>query len=99
MHDMLHIRNARIWTADPARPWAESITIRDGRIAVLDGPAEGHVLNAQGRVLTPGLIDSHLHLLQGGEALSELDLSHVESRSEFESAIAKRHAELPPHQW
>ena len=33
----LHLVNARIWTGDPDRPTAGSITIRDGRIVALDG--------------------------------------------------------------
>jgi predicted amidohydrolase YtcJ len=59
----------------------------------------GDVLDANRAVITPGLIDSHLHLLMGGEFLSRLDLSGVRSRSEFEQRIAERHAQLPPDDW
>lgn len=99
--DSLHIQNARIWTADPARPWARSITIAGGRIAAVDGPAPAgaRVLDAKGRIITPGLIDSHMHLLRGGRTLSQLDLSSIRSRDEFQCAIAERHQQLPPHEW
>jgi predicted amidohydrolase YtcJ len=102
----LHLRNARIWTGDPDRPWASSLTIRHGRIAGLDGDPDGdpdddqvRIIDAQGRTAAPGLVDAHVHLLLGGEALGGLDLSQVRSRREFEAAIAKRHEELPPGQW
>lgn len=101
MPDSLHIDNARIWTGDFRRPWARSITIRNGRVESLDNPAPAKErrIDAHGRVITPGLIDSHMHLLKGGLSMAHLDLSHVRSRAEFERAIAKRHAELGPGQW
>ncbi|MHC4099781.1 MAG: amidohydrolase [Planctomycetota bacterium] len=96
----LHLRNARIWTGDPDRPWASSLTIRQGRVATLDGDPEADlVIDGGGRTAAPGLVDAHIHLLVGGETLGELDLSHVRSRGEFEAAIAKRHEELPPGRW
>jgi len=98
----LHLRNARIWTGDPRRPWASSLTIRHGRIASLDGDPDDtqvRMIDAGGRTAAPGLVDAHVHLLLGGEALGGLDLSEVTSRREFEAAIASRHEELPPGQW
>ncbi len=95
----LHVANARIWTGDAARPWARSLHIVDGRVAGLDGAAVSPGLDAEGRTAAPGIIDAHMHLLDGGASLGELDLSGVRSRREFEDAIARRHAELPPGRW
>ena len=70
-----HVTGARIWTADPARPWASSVTIVDGRIVAVDGAApEGvEVLDFEGKTITPGLIDAHVHFLLGGVGLTRLD--------------------------
>jgi len=120
----LHLHNARIWTGNPRRPWADSLTIEAGRVTAsrIAGPLRGPgraggsraaqdspgparqqgdelVIDARGRTVTPGLIDAHLHLLQGGRSLTELDLSGVRSRAEFEAAIAGRHVALPPGEW
>jgi predicted amidohydrolase YtcJ len=96
----LHLQNARIWTGDPNRPWASSLTIRRGRIASLDDEAGADVvIDAGGRTAVPGLVDAHVHLIEGAEGLGELDLSGVRSRREFEAAIASRHEELPPGRW
>jgi len=57
------------------------------------------VIDAAGRMVTPGLIDAHLHLLNGGKTLSRLDLSKVRSRDGFESLIAVAHRNLPPDEW
>lgn len=97
----LHLTNARIWTADEARPWATSLTVRESRIEAIDKqcPAGAEIVDLGGRVVTPGLIDAHVHMLLGGHSLRELDLSRVRSREEFEEAIARRHAELAEDEW
>lgn len=102
----LSITNARIWTGDADRPWARAMHMERGRVAEIGDDATIQqessncpVIDAGGAFITPGLIDSHVHLLMGGEFLSRLDLSGVTSREEFEQCIAARHAELPPDAW
>ena len=101
--DVLHIQNARIWTADRTRPRATSITIRGGRVHALDADANAWrsaaVKDAKSLTVAPGLVDAHLHLMKGGKSLTELDLSQVRSRDEFEQKIRERHAELPEGHW
>jgi predicted amidohydrolase YtcJ len=100
------IINARIWTGDPARPRARSMRIERGRIvaigdddAIAQSYPTGGLIDARGATVTPGLIDSHLHLLTGGEFLSWLDLSSVRSRDEFEQRMGERHAVLGANEW
>ena len=63
------ITNARVRTFDSASPWAEAVGIQDGRIAYVgsgaDAPTAARRIDAGGRLLTPGIIDSHNHLLLG----------------------------------
>ncbi|MBS1692543.1 MAG: amidohydrolase [Actinobacteria bacterium] len=66
--DML-ITGARVRTFDPAAPWAEAVGITGACIDYV-GPAAGaptarRVVDAGGRLLTPGIVDSHNHLLLG----------------------------------
>ncbi|MAA51625.1 MAG: hypothetical protein CMJ41_01010 [Phycisphaerae bacterium] len=96
----LHLANARIWTGDPAHPVAKSMLIRNGRVAALDAPAgDIQSIDCRGDVVTPGLIDAHLHLLLGGSSLETLDLSTVTSRAEFEARIEGALPTLPPDAW
>ncbi len=64
------LTNGRIFTADKKAPWAEAVVIIGNKIAYV-GSNEEALKHAQGalvedlggRLVTPGLIDGHLHLL------------------------------------
>ena len=88
----------RIWTADPAHPWARAVELHDGRIASVDAPAHAGsaipTIDLGDATVLPGLIDAHMHLSLGAATLAQVDLTNVRSRAEFESAIAAGAAEL-----
>ena len=79
-------RHARIATLDPARPGLGliedgAIATRDGRIAFVgpdrDLPAgcdADLALDCGGRLVTPGLIDCHTHLVFGGHRAHEFEM-------------------------
>jgi len=56
-------------TSDPSQPWAQAVGIEGGRIAYVGpsehAPAAQQTINLEGRLATPGIIDSHNHLLLG----------------------------------
>ena len=57
----LHVTNAKIWTGDPARPFATTLTIEDGRVTAIDAPHAGEpILDCKGDFVTPGLIDAQV---------------------------------------
>src|SRR5207248_4941071 len=68
------VRNAHVYTVDAQRPWAQAVAIKDDRIVWVgdERDAEAHagpttkVIDAAGRMLLPGFIDSHFHVLLGG---------------------------------
>ena len=91
--------NARIFTADPLRPHAHSIAFQGGVISAIDAAPRGEIIDLQGRFLGPAFIDSHVHLLLGGRALSQAHLAGVSSREEFESVIRAKHESLPNDVW
>ena len=65
----LLITGARVRTFDTAMPWAEAVGVTDGRIAYVGdaaaAPPARERIAAAGRLVTPGIIDSHNHLLLG----------------------------------
>ncbi len=73
--------NGKVFTGNPQSPYAESVAIRDGRIvavgnrlavkASVSGSAQ--VVDLGGKTLLPGLIDSHIHAVDGGISLLSAD--------------------------
>ena len=105
--DMILI-NAKVTTLDRENPVAEAVAIRDGKFLAVGreqdvraaaGP-DATVIDAKGRRLIPGLIDSHIHVIRGGLNYNmELRWEGVPSLSEA-MAMLKRQAEnTPPPQW
>ena len=93
----LAIVNARVWTGDARKPWADGIAIAGEQIAAVGSSAEvrklcttsTRVVDAKGQMVAPGFIDSHVHFLQGGLALGAVQLRDAATRDEFVRRIAQ----------
>jgi hypothetical protein len=99
----LVVRNARIYTADPNRPWAEAMACQGETIEAIGsdddvsrriGP-DTEVLDAGGRLVLPGFIDAHVHLLWGYELGTWIDLTDRPSLEEVVRRVAA-YAEAHP---
>ena len=81
----LIIINAHALTQDPAAPVAEAVVVSGDRLsfvgseaeALLRRRAETQVIDAEGKTLLPGFVDSHFHLLWGSLRLGDLQLEGV----------------------
>jgi len=68
----LILRDGRIYTVDPAQPWASAVAVRGGRIVFVGsdrgvrrfrGPGT-KVIDLGGRMAMPGVADCHVHILE-----------------------------------
>ncbi|CAN7452104.1 amidohydrolase [Rhizobium sp. LjRoot254] len=72
----LILTNGRIYTVDPAKPWAEAVAVAGGRILAVGSHAEisgfagsaTTTVDLQGRMAMPGFVDVHNHIMMGGQA-------------------------------
>jgi predicted amidohydrolase YtcJ len=102
----LAVVNAKIWTGDPSQPWAEALAANGERITAVGSNAqieelagEAQVLDAGGRLLVPGFIDTHLHFISGGFGLSSVQLRDAATPEEFTARIQAFAATVPPGTW
>ena len=102
----LVISNARIWTGNPQRPWAEAIALAGDRIAAVGSGAEiaklagdARRIDARGQLVTPGFIDAHVHFIDGGFALSSVQLRDARTKEEFIARIAAFARTIPKGAW
>ncbi len=79
--------HGHIYTGSAQRPWAQALSIQDGRIEAIGSDAEirprrsarTRVIDLHGRTVIPGIVDSHMHMLYGAYALHGLNLSTPEA--------------------
>jgi predicted amidohydrolase YtcJ len=99
--------SAKIWTGTPARPEAEALAVKDGRIVAFGSNAEIEkwkggkttVVDGKGRRVVPGFIDCHTHMSMGGMDLLALDLRKTKDPAEFTSMVAAYAKKQPAGIW
>lgn len=100
------ILHARVYTVDEKLPWAEAVAVRGDRIAWVGSDAEAapyigqatKVVDAAGRLLLPGFIDSHFHVLLGGSP-DVLRIENGNSLQEIQRQVREFAAKRPELKW
>ena len=103
----LAVINAKIWTANPLKPWAEAIAVSGNLISTVDSNKEIQklhtkktlVIDAKGQMLTPGFTDSHLHFIEGGLRLSSVQLRYARTPEDFITRIKLFAETIEPGTW
>jgi hypothetical protein len=98
------LMDGRIWTGTGDS--ASAIAVRDGRVVAVGSPDDvapwagprTERVDLGGRLVVPGLLDSHTHFLEGGFELAGIQLRDAATPEEFArriGAFAARH----PDEW
>ena len=102
--------HGRIYTNDPAEPWAEAMAIADGKIScigkidhvLLDcgGGQEGaETVQLKGQFVMPGFNDAHVHLGGAAADLLAVPLTGVPSVEELQKRVADAVAHHKEGEW
>jgi predicted amidohydrolase YtcJ len=102
----LVITRANIWTGNSLQPDAMAVAIIGDRIVDVGGTdeierwrgANTTVIDAEGRRLVPGFNDAHVHFVDGGRQLDNVDLKDAGTQGEFARRIGER-AKAKPGEW
>lgn len=87
--------NAKVWQPDGS--FTESFGVNNGHFDFSGSNREAstltknynNVTDLKGRLVLPGLIDGHLHLVKGAQMMKLLDCSKINSAGELRSAVDK----------
>ncbi len=103
----LILTNARIYTLDPAQPWARAVACGGGRVLAVGDEASMSALAAPatrridcgGRLLLPGLTDAHVHFLQYATRRRQVSLFGLTDPAAVRERIAAAVAAVAPGEW
>jgi len=103
----LVLLHGKVWTEDPAHPEAQAVALGGSRILAVGSDAAisrlvthgTRVIDLKGRRVVPGFNDSHVHFLQGGMALTSVQLGDANSPGELRARVADYARKLPKGAW
>ena len=110
MHADLVVLNGKIFTASSDRPWAGAFAVwnnrflevgEDADVRSLIGP-KTEVIDAGGKTVLPGFIDSHCHMASvGSEHALQVDCSSVKRKNipQIVAALKEAAGKTPPGSW
>ncbi|MDW3647330.1 MAG: amidohydrolase [Bacteroidia bacterium] len=99
--------NGKILTVDSAHPQVEAIATAEDKIIALGslsdlsaykGP-DTRMIDLQGQLAIPGLIEGHGHYMRLGQTLMALDLRYAKSWEEIVDMVAKKVQEVDEGDW
>src|SRR6266513_2112134 len=103
----LIITNAAVYTVDKQHPRADAVAAIGDRVVAVGSSAEinswrgpsTRVIDAGGKLVLPGFNDAHVHFIQRGAQLEQVDRVDAEPSDEFARRIAAQVKKTPKGEW
>ena len=103
----LALQNGKIYTVDPANPWASSVVIRSGKIIYIgnDRGAQQHIgsstqqVDLEGKMVLPGFHDIHVHPVHAGVSYQQCSLFDIVGIDNILTKIKKCVDEKADAEW
>lgn len=99
--------HARIYTANPKQPWAQAVAIHKGKIEAVGDDTEVEkmrgigtkIINAGGKLVLPGLVDCHIHFMEGSAKLGWVRLEGAQNLAEIRYKLSTFALQNPGEGW
>lgn len=100
--------NGSIYTLDPAKPWASGLVIAGNKIVAVckkDSQAKKYigektkVIDLEGKFVTPGIIDGHVHFNRAGALINDANLMTVSDEKGLREEIKRVAGILDDGEW
>ena len=95
--------NGRVYTVNRSQPWAQAVAVRGDQIVYV-GSNQGarafigkgsRTIDLQGKLLLPGFVESHIHVLMGAATTSGVSLTMTDNLADIQRKL-KAYAEANP---
>jgi predicted amidohydrolase YtcJ len=101
------VAHGKIYTLNPKQPWAEAVAIADGKIVAVGSDAEieklrkprTKLIDAGGRLVLPGLVDCHIHFMDGSLSLGRVNLEGAKDVADIQRRLREYAAKHPGKDW
>jgi predicted amidohydrolase YtcJ len=101
------IVHAQIYTLDAKKPWAQSLAIRKGKIVAVGSDEQvsrfrgigTKMIDAGGKLALPSFTDSHVHMLDGGLSLGQVNLEGARNVAEIQNRLRAYADQHPDNKW
>jgi predicted amidohydrolase YtcJ len=97
--------NGNVYTVNERQPHAEAIAVRKDRIVFVGSNDDAKKFHATrtvdlaGKILVPGLTDSHCHIFGIGERELTLNLERTNTLMDFLAKVSERATKTEPGKW
>lgn len=93
-----------IYTMSAEGETEEAVLVSDGKIEAMGSYEElkdraDREMDLKGKVLYPGFVDSHMHMIGHGEKLLRVDLSKIDSSESMKQQLVESTEELGRDEW
>lgn len=98
--------NGKVFTADEKFSVAEAVAVDGEKIVAVGSTTDlrakyqaAREIDLQGKLVTPGFNDAHVHFLRGAIALLNVVLTDTKTLAEAQAKVAARVKEVKPGEW
>ena len=101
------VHHAKIYTVNSKQPWAEALAVKGDKIVAVGSEADVEklrtpktkVIDAGGQLVLPGLVDCHIHFLDGALSLGRVNLDGAKDVADIQRRLREYAAKHPGKDW